>query len=120
MARSDRVTTLHIAPGSPWENGYNESVNRSLRDELLNAKIFYSLAEARVLIEARRRHYTARPHGSLSYRPPYSEGVSPAVPGTGFADHRRPVSPRPSGCHVNPTIPAEFAVEPLCVATVPV
>jgi len=51
------VKTLYIAPGSPWENGYNESFNGSLRDELLNGEIFYTLAEARVLIEAWRRHY---------------------------------------------------------------
>ena len=65
------VTTLYIAPGSPWENGYNESFNGSLRDELLNGEIFYSLAGARVLIEAWRRHYnTIRPHSSLGCRPP--------------------------------------------------
>lgn len=65
------VKTLYITPGSPWENGYNESFNGSLRDELLNGEIFYSLAEAKVLIEAwRRRHYnTIRPHSSLGYRP---------------------------------------------------
>jgi putative transposase len=51
------VKTLYIAPGSPWENGYCESFNGSLRDELLNGEIFYTLAEARVLIEAWRRHY---------------------------------------------------------------
>jgi transposase InsO family protein len=65
------VTTLYITPASPWENGYNESFNGSLRDELLNGEIFYSLAEAKVLIEAWRRHYnTIRPHSSLGYRPP--------------------------------------------------
>ncbi len=52
------VTTLYITPASPWENGYNESFNGSLRDELLNGEIFYSLAEAKVLIEAWRRHYS--------------------------------------------------------------
>ncbi len=51
------MKTLYIAPGSPWENGYCESFNGSLRDELLNGEIFYSLAEARILIEAWRRHY---------------------------------------------------------------
>ena len=72
------VKTLYIAPGSPWENGYNESFNGSLRDELLNGEIFYSLAEARVLIEAWRRHYnTVRPHSSLGYRPPAPETASP-------------------------------------------
>ena len=63
------VKTLYIAPGSPWENGYNESFNGSLRDELFNGEIFYSLIEAKVLIEAWRRHYnTVRPHSSLGYR----------------------------------------------------
>ncbi|MEI6641994.1 MAG: IS3 family transposase [Novosphingobium sp.] len=80
------VTTLYIAPGSPWENGYNESFNGSLRDELLNGEIFYSLAEARVLIEAWRRHYnTVRPHSSLGYRPPAPEAVPSPVPPSGSA-----------------------------------
>lgn len=66
---------LNITPASPWENGCNESFNSSLRDELLNGEIFGSLAEAKVLIEAWRRHYnTIRPHSSLGYRPPAPEG----------------------------------------------
>ncbi|MEH3047774.1 MULTISPECIES: IS3 family transposase [Sphingomonas] len=86
------VKTLYIAPGSPWENGYNESFNGSLRDELLNGEIFYSLAEARVLIEAWRRHYnTVRPHSSLGYRPPAPEAVTPPLPASGSASlHLRP------------------------------
>ncbi len=65
------VQTLFIEPGSPWENGYNESFNGKLRDELLNGEIFYTLKEARVLIESWRRHYNeVRPHSSLGYRPP--------------------------------------------------
>jgi transposase InsO family protein len=40
------VKTAYIEPGSPWENGYNESFNGKLRDELLNVEIFYSLKEA--------------------------------------------------------------------------
>jgi transposase InsO family protein len=40
------VRTLYIAPGSPWENGFVESFNARLRDELLNGEIFYSLARA--------------------------------------------------------------------------
>jgi transposase InsO family protein len=60
-----------IEPGSPWENGYCESFNSKLRDELLNGEIFYSLAEARVVIESWRQHYnTVRPHSSLGYKPP--------------------------------------------------
>lgn len=65
------VKTAYIEPGSPWENGYNESFNGKLRDELLNREIFYSLKEAQILIEQWRRHYNEiRPHSSLGYRPP--------------------------------------------------
>ena len=65
------VKTLFIEPGSPWENGYNESFNGKLRDELLNREIFYTLKEAKVMIERWRQHYnTVRPHSSLQYRPP--------------------------------------------------
>jgi putative transposase len=68
--------TAFIEPGSPWENGYCEGFNSKLRDELLNGEIFYSLAEARVVIEAWRVHYnTARPHSSLGYRPPTPEAI---------------------------------------------
>jgi transposase InsO family protein len=71
------VRTLYIEKASPWENGYNESFNGKLRDELLNCEIFYTLAEARVLIEAWRRHYnTKRPHSSLGYRPPAPETIA--------------------------------------------
>ena len=66
------VKTLFIEPGSPWENGYNESFNGKLRDELLNTEIFYTLKEARVLIELWRRHYnTIRPHQALGQRTPW-------------------------------------------------
>jgi putative transposase len=72
----DKLILQEAARGSPWENGYNESFNGSLRDELLNGEIFYSLAEAEVLIEAWRRHYnTVRPHSSLGCRPPAPESV---------------------------------------------
>jgi len=65
------VKTAYIEPGSPWENGYNESFNGKLRDELLNTEIFYSLKEAQILIEQWRRHYNeVRPHSSLGYTPP--------------------------------------------------
>jgi putative transposase len=74
------VKTLYITLGSPWENGYNESSNGSLRDELLNGEIFYSLAEARVLIES-----------WLGYRPPAPETATPPWPASGSASlHLRP------------------------------
>jgi len=72
------VKTLYIEPGSPWENGYNESFNGKLRHELLNGEIFYSMTEAKVLIEQWRRHYnTIRPHSSLGYRPPAPQTIAP-------------------------------------------
>ena len=68
--------TAFIEPGSPWENGYVESFNGKLRDELLNAEVFSTLLEAQVLIEQWRVHYnTVRPHSSLGYRPPAPEVV---------------------------------------------
>jgi transposase InsO family protein len=66
--------TAYITPGSPWENGYIESFNARLRDEFLNGEIFYTLQEAKILIEAWRHQYnTIRPHSSLGYRPPAPE-----------------------------------------------
>jgi putative transposase len=73
------AVTAYIAPGSPWENGYVESFNARLRDELLNGEIFYTLKEAQIVIESWRRHYNAvRPHASLGYRPPAPEVFVPA------------------------------------------
>jgi len=70
--------TVYITPGSPWENGYCESFNGKLRDELLNGELFYTLGEAQVLIEQWRVHYnTIRPHSSLGYRPPAPETLTP-------------------------------------------
>ena len=70
------VTTLFIEPGSPWENGYIESFNGKLRDELLNGEIFTTLLEAKVLIENWRREYNhIRPHSSLGYRPPAPQAI---------------------------------------------
>jgi len=72
------VQTLFIEPGCPWENGYVESFNGKLRDELLNREIFYTLEEASVLVERWRIHYnTIRPHSSLGYRPPAPETIQP-------------------------------------------
>jgi putative transposase len=89
--------TAYIEPGSPWENGYCESFNSKLRDELLKGEIFYTLKEAQIVIETWRRHYnTVRPHSSLGYKPPAPEVVlwpaakpQPAPPATPA------VAPRP-------------------------
>ena len=72
------VQTLYIEPGSPWENGYIESFNGRLRDELLNGEVFDTVREARVLCDQWRRHYNAvRPHSALGYRPPAPEAIAP-------------------------------------------
>ena len=74
-----RVQTLYIAPGSPWENGYNESFNGKLRNEFLNGEIFYTLPEAVVLVEQWRRLYnTARPHSACGGLPPAPEALKPS------------------------------------------
>ena len=76
------VQTLFIEPGSPWENGYNESFNGKLRDELLNGETFTTLHEAKVLIKRWRQHYnTVRPHSSLGYKPPAPEAFLPRPAG---------------------------------------
>jgi transposase InsO family protein len=87
--------TAYIAPGSPWENGFIESFNARLRDELLDGEIFYSLAEARIVIESWRRHYnTERPHRSLGYKPPAPEVFVPAIAARATAPH--PSAPSPA------------------------
>ena len=74
------VKTLFIEPGSPWENGYIESFNGKLRDELLNREIFTTLTEAKVLIADWRKEYNqVRPHSSLGYRPPAPEAKMPVT-----------------------------------------
>jgi putative transposase len=89
--RAVGTKTAYIERGSPWENGFIESFNARLRDELLDGEIFYSLAEARIVIESWRRHYnTVRPHGSLGYKPPAPEVFIPA-----FAA-RAALQPRPA------------------------
>jgi transposase InsO family protein len=75
------VQTLFIEPGSPWENGYCESFNGKLRDELLDREIFTTLREAQIVIEGwRRRYNTLRPHSSLGYRPPAPQAWLPFPP----------------------------------------
>ncbi|WP_408833527.1 IS3 family transposase [Acidocella sp.] len=72
--------TLYIEPGSAWENGYCESFNSKIRDELLNGEIFYSLKEAQILIEQWRHHYnTLRPHSALGYKPPAPQTIQPNI-----------------------------------------
>ena len=70
------VKTLFIEPGSPWENGYIESFNGKVRDELLNREIFTTLEEAKVLLEQWKREYNhVRPHSAKNYKPPAPEAV---------------------------------------------
>jgi len=94
------VKTLFIEPGSPWENGYVESFNGKLRDELVNVEIFDTLHEAQVLVERWRKHYnTVRPHSSLGYRPPGPGGV--VALGSGL----RPAQPSAQGCMTGRPVP---------------
>ena len=70
--------TAYIEPGSRWEDGYCESFNARLRDELLNDEIFYSLKEEQIVIEEWRKHYnTVRPHSAFRHRPPAPETIVP-------------------------------------------
>ena len=79
------IKTLFIEPGSPWENGYIESFNGKLRDELLNREVFTTLLEAQVLIESWRKEYNhIRPHSSLGSRPPAPGAIQPAHTGAGL------------------------------------
>jgi transposase InsO family protein len=85
--------TAYITPGRPWENGFIKSFNARLRDELLDGEIFYSLAEAKIVIESWRRNYnTVRPHGSLGYKPPAPEVFIPAMAAR-TAAKTRPATP---------------------------
>jgi len=95
--------TAYIAPGSPWENGYIESFNARLRDELLDGEIFYTLREAEIVIENWRRHYNGvRPHASLGYRAPAPEVFVPSFAAWPAAQSRPaptatlPLAPRPA------------------------
>jgi putative transposase len=95
--------TAYITLGSPWENGFIESFNARLRDELLDCEIFYTLKEAQIIIESWRRHYNAvRPHASLKYKPPAPEVIVPAFAAWPAAQPRPappatlPLEPRPS------------------------
>jgi putative transposase len=95
--------TAYITPGSPWENGFIESFNARLRDELLDGEIFYTLREAEIVIESWRRHYnTVRPHASIGYRAPAPEVFVPALAAWPAAPPRPappamlPLAPRPT------------------------
>jgi len=75
------VKTAYIEPGSPWENGFNERFNGSLRDECLNREWFYTLKEAQIIIEEWRKEYNhIRPHSSLNYRPPAPLAIISMLP----------------------------------------
>jgi transposase InsO family protein len=96
------LATLYIAPGAPWENGYAESFNGRVRDELLNAEEFGSLLEAKVLAREWRQEYNhVRPHSSLGYRTPAEFGAV-APPADSAALHR----PEEPSVTVDPTLTA--------------
>jgi transposase InsO family protein len=81
--KKNHVETLYIAPGSPWENGYIESFNGKLRDNLLNREVFYSVKEAKVIVEQWRLEYNNhRPHSGLGYMTPAAFAASCNPPGS--------------------------------------
>ena len=81
--KEKHVGTLYIEPGSPWENGYIESFNGKFRDEILNREIFYSVKEAKVIVESWRLEYNNhRPHSGLDYMTPAAFASSCNRPGS--------------------------------------
>jgi transposase InsO family protein len=67
----NHIKTIYIDPGSPWQNGFVESFHGRFRDECLNREVFWTLTEARVVIEDYRRRYNQdRPHSKLGYLSP--------------------------------------------------
>ena len=111
--------TAYIAPGSPWENGFIESFNARVRDELLNGEIFYTLKEAQIVVESWRRHYNAvRPHASLGYRPPAPEVFVPALSAwpaalpTGSAGHAGVTASSQLTFHLDHSLQADHLSSP--------
>jgi len=105
------IETLYIEPGSPWENGYCESFNSRLRDELLNRELFMDLREAKVVVEDYRLDYNhRRPHSALGYVTPASFAAKvggakgDSVAGTGSATLRLPQQPRETAETRTPTL----------------
>ena len=101
--RAAGASTAYIERGSPWENGFVESFNARLRDELLDGEIFYTVREAQIVIESWRRHYNAvRPHASIGYQAPAPEVFVPALAACPAAQPRPappamlPLAPRPA------------------------
>ena len=77
------MQTLCIERGSPWEHGDVESFNGTLRDERVARETFYTLTEARGLLERWRREYnTIQPHSALGSRPPAPAAVRPVPTGS--------------------------------------
>ena len=86
-AHENNIQILHIEPGSPWQNGYIESFNGKFRDECLNVELFWSRAEAQVVVDWYRQVYNwQRPHRAL-------RGKAPAV----AAGEPNPSRPHTSG-----------------------
>jgi putative transposase len=89
MARSDRREDALHRTGLSLGNGYNESFDGKLRDELLNGEVFYSIKEAEILIGRWRQHCnTVRPHSWQGYRPPAPEAILPRPAGLTYAPLR--------------------------------
>ena len=102
------VRTLYIQKGSPWENGYVESFNGKLRDELLNGELFLSVPEARYVLDEWQLDYNHhRPHSSLDWRTPAAfaatleDPAAGAFPAAPLADPPVGAAPLPTGQQAN-------------------
>ena len=100
----NKIKTIYIEPGSPWQNGHVESFNGSLRDECLDREVMLSLTEARVVIEDYRRHYNEeRPHGGIGYRTPAQARIEAQALGSSrpTGSLRQELDPTPSTATLN-------------------
>jgi putative transposase len=95
------VGTLYIQKASPWENGYVESFNGKLRDELLDRELFLSVAEARYVLDEWRLEYNhRRPHSGLDWQTPAAFAATLADPPVGAT----PLPPAQPAPHLNPIL----------------
>ena len=125
MDQAMGAKTAYIERGSPWENGYIESFNARLRDELLDGEIFYSLREAQIVIESWRRHYNrVRPHAALGYKPPATRGirarprrVAGCATSNGSAGHASAQANLKLTFHLDYSVGADQKAEPMIAKT---
>lgn len=96
------IKTLYIEPGSPWQNGYCESFNGSLRDECLDRELMLSVAEARVIVTDFKDYYNnIRPHGGIGYRTPAQARLEALGSSRPPGSLRQQLDPNPSSVTIS-------------------